>query len=184
VQEAPGQTVVAVVGAGHVAGMTTYLGQKIDRDALSVIPTVSLLTRSLKWVIPILVLSAFYFGYKKHAGEGLEQMLYAWILPNSIAAGLFSIIARAKWLTVLAAFVASPITSLNPTIGAGMVAGLVEAWLRRPTVEDCERIPEAITSVAGFYANPFTRVLLVAAAATLGSALGAWIGAAIIAWLL
>ncbi len=58
-----------------------------------------------------------------------------------------------------------------------MVAGLVEAWLRRPRVEDCEGVPEAVRSVGSMYRNRVTRVLLVAVLATLGSALGAWVGA-------
>jgi pheromone shutdown protein TraB len=73
--------------------------------------------------------------------------------------------------------VASPITSLNPTIPVGVVTGLVEASLRRPTVADCERIPEDTKTWRGLYRNQFTRVLLVAAFTTIGSALGAWIGA-------
>jgi pheromone shutdown protein TraB len=103
-------------------------------------------------------------------------MLYAWILPNAIFAGVLSIVALAHPLTVLTAFVASPITSLNPTIGAGMVAGLVEAYLRRPTVEDCEGVQKAASSIPALYKNRVTRVLLVVVLASLGSALGAWIG--------
>ena len=85
--------------------------------------------------------------------------------------------ALAHPLTVLTAFVASPITSLNPTIGAGMVVGLVEAWLRKPTVEDCERLGNEVTTFAGMRKNPVSRTFLVAIAATMGSALGAYIGA-------
>jgi pheromone shutdown-related protein TraB len=178
IQEAPGRKIVAVVGAGHVTGMVGYLGATVDRDALTVIPKPSLLSRSLKWVIPTLMLSAFYWGYREHSGQGLVEMLYAWVLPNSIGAAVLAAVAGATPLTILTAAVASPITSLNPTIGAGMVAGLVEAWQRRPTVEDCEGINDAISSLRGTYRNPFTRVLLVAVGATLGSALGAYVGAA------
>lgn len=177
IQEAPGRRIVAVVGAGHVAGMVEYLGQSVDRQALSVIPSPSPLTRALKWVIPVIVLGAFYFGYREHSGEGLSRMLYAWVLPNSIAAGVLSALAGARPLTILVAFIASPITSLNPTIGAGIVAGLCEAYLRKPTVHDCEHINEAMLTLKGMYKNPFTRVLLVAIGATIGSAVGAWIGA-------
>lgn len=178
IQEAPGRTIVAVVGAGHVSGMVNYLGTEVDREALSVIPNPGLLAQSLKWIIPVIILSAFYWGYREHSGQGLAEMLYAWILPNSIGAALFSAIAGATPLTIVVAAVASPITSLNPTIGAGMVAALVEAWRRRPTVEDCEGIQDAVLSLRGMYANRFTRVLLVAVGATLGSALGAYVGAA------
>lgn len=176
IQEAPGQTIVAVVGAGHVEGVLSHLGERVDRAALSVIPPTSKLTQALKWVIPVVVLGAFYYGYTKHSGEDFRHMLYAWILPNSILAAVLSAVAGAKLLTILTAFVASPITSLNPTIGAGMVAGLMEAWLRKPTVTDCERIADDMLTVRGVYANRFTRVLLVAVLATIGSALGAWIG--------
>jgi len=177
IQEAPGQKVVAVVGAGHVEGMLSHLGKTADRDELSKLPPPSRVTAVLKWVIPILVLAAFYKGYLDHSGEGLREMLFAWILPNCAAAAIGGIAAGAKPLTVLVGLVASPITSLNPTIGAGMVAGLVEAWLRRPTVADCERINDDVSSLRGVYKNRFTRVLLVTMLVTIGSAVGAWIGA-------
>lgn len=177
VREAPGKKIVAVVGAGHVAGMLARVNETVDRDKLSLIPPPSRTAFVLKLVIPLIVLSAFYYGYREHSTESFLYMLYAWILPNSVMAALLTALAAAKPLTVLVAGLASPITSLNPTIGAGMVSGLLEAWLRKPTVADCERIQEDITSLRGIYKNQFTRVLLVAVASTLGSALGAWIGA-------
>jgi pheromone shutdown-related protein TraB len=177
IREAPGKRIVAVVGAAHVEGMVSHLNSEVDREALSKIPPPTLTSQLIKWIIPMIVLGAFYYGYTQHEGETLEKMIYAWVLPNSILAGLMAIIAGAKPLTVLTVIVASPITSLNPTIGAGMVGGLVEAWLRKPTVRDCERIPEDSTSIRGVYRNPFMRVLLVALLSTIGSALGAYVGA-------
>jgi len=96
-------------------------------------------------------------------------------------AALLTATALAKPLSVVTAFLCSPVTSLNPLLPAGVVVGLVEAWLRKPTVEDCERINEDVQSLRGIYRNQFTRVLLVAVMATLGSALGAWVG---IGWVL
>lgn len=176
IEEAPGKVVVAIVGAGHVSGMTEHLGKKVDREALMRIPTPTLASRVVKWIIPVVILSAFAYGYHQHQGQGLKDMLFAWVLPNAVVAGLFTLIARGKLLSVLTAIVASPITSLNPTIGAGMVVGLVEAYLRRPTVEDCERLSSDMTSWAGMKKNPLSHILIVAIAATLGSALGAYIG--------
>lgn len=184
IQEAPGARIVAVVGAGHVQGMLTHLGEQVDREALSQLPPPSRTVQLLKWVIPTIILLAFYWGYQKHAGEGLQRMLLAWVLPNSISAGLLGIAALAHPLTVLVAAIASPITSLNPTISAGVVAGLVEAWLRRPTVEDCEGVQDAVRSWRGIYGNRVTRVLLVAAAVTIGSAVGAWVGVPLVMMLL
>jgi pheromone shutdown-related protein TraB len=177
VREAPGKKIVAVVGAGHVEGMVGYLEEEVDREALSKIPPPSKFAQALKWIIPLIVLAAFYKGYYDHQEQGLREMIYAWVLPNSIAAGALAIAALAKPLTIITSMIASPITSLNPTIPVGVVTGLVEANLRRPTVEDCENIPEDTKTWRGIYKNQFTRVLLVAALTTIGSALGAWIGA-------
>jgi pheromone shutdown protein TraB len=57
-----------------------------------------------------------------------------------------------------------------------MPVGLSEAWLRRPTVADCEAINEDVQSLRGIYKNRFTRVLLVALLSTFGAAIGAWTG--------
>ena len=180
-QDAPGQTIVAVVGAGHVPGMTGYFDTPIDREPLKQLPPPRWYTGLIKWIIPIAILAAFAVGISSNETGSFTDMLTAWILPNAIVALLFTALAGGKPLSILTAGVASPITSLNPLLGAGMVVGLVEAWLRKPTVEDAERINADVQSLRGLYRNPFTRVLLVAVAATLGSAVGAWIGGA---WIL
>ncbi len=177
IEEAPGKTIVAVVGAAHVPGMVANFGKAIDREALDAQPKKKVWVSMLKWLIPAIVLAAFTYGYSKHEGQTLEAMLYAWILPNSIAAAFLTLVALGRPLSIITAFVASPITSLNPLLGAGMVVGLVEAWLRKPTVEDAENINRDVQTWRGFYKNAFTRVLVVAFMATIGSALGAWIGA-------
>ena len=79
------------------------------------------------------------------------------------------------------AFVAAPLTSLNPLIAAGWIAGLVQAWIKNPTVEDLEDLPEAITSFGGFWRNHVTRILLVVVLANLGSTLGTFIAGTLIA---
>lgn len=176
IEEAEGQKIVGVVGAAHVPGMKENFGKPIDRAKLDVLPPPSRVVAALKWVIPLLLLAAFSYGYLKNQNVPLQDMIMGWVLPNSIMSALFTAIAGGKILSILAAFIASPITSLNPLIQAGMVVGLLEAWLRKPTVEDCENINRDVQSWRGIYKNPVTRTLLVAVAATLGSAIGAWIG--------
>lgn len=178
VREAPGQNVVAVVGAAHVEGMKRYLNEPVDREALTVIPPPSLLTQVLKWVIPVAVLGAFYWGWREHSGTRLQEMIFAWVLPTSILGGLGTLLSGGKLLSVLSAVLASPITTLHPAIGVGMIVAPVEAWLRKPTVEDCEQVPEAVTSFRGAFRNPFTRVLIVTLGSSVGAALGMYIGTA------
>ena len=176
IEDAPGETVVAVVGAGHVEGMVGYLGRGADREALSVIPPQKTWAKALKWVIPALILGAFAFGYTKLAGHTFQDMVEAWVLPNAISAAIFCALAGARPLSALTAAIVSPITSLNPALPAGGVVGLLEAWLRKPTVADARRLADDSMTLKGLYKNPFSRVLWVAVMTNLGSALGAYIG--------
>jgi len=176
IQEAPGQKIVGVVGAAHVAGMVEKLGVSANYEELSRLPAPGKLGQVLQWLIPALILGAFYFGFRKHGTAGLEEMVLAWVLPTAALSAALSIVALAHPLTVLSAALAAPITTLNPAVGVGMVTGLVEALLRRPTVEDCEGAQKAVQSLGGIYRNRATRVLLVFALSSLGAALGAWIG--------
>ncbi|MCB9667470.1 MAG: TraB/GumN family protein [Myxococcales bacterium] len=176
IQEAPGQTIVAVVGAGHVEGMVNHLGESVDRKALQVIPPPSIWATVLAWLIPALVLASFIWGYQKHAGQTLGAMLLAWCLPTSVGAALMTIGAGARAWTVVAAFFSSPLTTLNPAIGVGMVTGPIEAALRRPTIEDCENI-QYVSTLKDWYQNRVTRVLLVVIFSSIGAAAGAFVGA-------
>lgn len=177
IREASGKKIVGVVGAAHVEGMVRLLDQPVDRASLSLIPPPSPWTRVLAWVIPVLMLLAFYKGYHDHQGQRLEEMLLAWAIPTGALAGVFTLLALGHPITILSAVVAAPITTLHPAIGAGMVTGLVEAWVRKPTVEDCEKVAEAVSSVRSVYSNRVTRVLLVSVLSSIGAALGAWVGA-------
>jgi len=183
IEDAPGKKIVAVVGAGHVSGMKEVFGKPVDRKILDQLPPKRRYLSLLKWLIPALLVAAFFVGYSKHEGESVGEMLKAWILPNSIFCAVLTAAAGGKLLSIVIAFCASPITSLNPLLGAGLVVGLAEAWFRKPTVADCERINDDVQSIRGIYKNPFTRVLLVAVAATIGSAMGAWIGLAWVSWI-
>ena len=53
---------------------------------------------------------------------------------------------------------------------------MAEAWKRRPTVADCERIRDDAESIRGWYRNPFLRVLVVFILANLGATIGVWFG--------
>ena len=110
--------------------MKTYFGKPVDRTAIEQIPPPSRWTRWLKWILPATILAAFAFGASGSDGQSWQEMLLAWVLPNSIMAALLTAIARGKLLSVVTSFFSSPITSLNPLVGTGMVVGLLEAYLR------------------------------------------------------
>ena len=91
-----------------------------------------------------------------------------------------ALVALAHPVTIIASFAAAPITSLNPTIGVGMVTGILQALLRKPRVQDFESLHRDIMSLRGFYRNRFTHALLVFLLSSVGSAVGTFIG---IPWL-
>jgi pheromone shutdown protein TraB len=100
-------------------------------------------------------------------------MITWWVLANAVLAGLGAAVALAHPLTIFSAIVASPLTSLNPMMAAGWVAGLVEVLLVKPKVRDFEMLPEDISSLKGFWKNKITRILLVVVFTNIGSSLGA-----------
>jgi len=182
IREAPGQRVVGVVGAGHVGGMVRYLNAEVDRNALSEIPPRSWLSRIGPWLLPAIVLGAFYVALRSAPRE-LGSLLSAWALPNAVFVAAFALVARAQLLTVLAATLAAPLVALFPRVDAGMLAAWVEAALRRPTLADREGLSQ-VASLADWRQNRFTRVLIVGFAATAGSTLGAIVGAILVLALL
>lgn len=175
-KEAKGKNVVAVVGAGHVPGITRYFNEDIDIEPINKRPAPSKVWTVIKWLFPVILILSFVYGFYSKGFDSLQDMLLAWVLPNSIGALLFCLLAGAKPLSSLTSIFLSPITSLTPVIGTGVVVGLLEAWLRKPTVEDCERINEEAHTLKGFYKNPVTRTLIVAFMASMGSSIGAYVG--------
>ena len=174
---APGRKLVAVVGAGHVQGVLVNLGRRVDRALLEKLPRPSRLRRAIGWSIPMIALGCFCLcGWRSHSNEALYHMLLAWVLPTSLACALCTAMAGAHPIAIIAGLLTAPIAALNPLIGAGMVTALVQAWVRRPSVANCEAIPKSISSVRGWYRNPATRVLLVFLLSSVGAAIGTLIG--------
>ena len=178
---APGKKIVAVVGAGHVKGIKEHIINDIPLGPVMEIPPKSVIPQILKWAIPLSILVLLVVGFFKGGVEHSAQSIYIWILVNAVLSAVGTAIAFGHPLTILSAFVGAPITSLNPMIAAGWVAGLVQAWIKKPTVHDLEDLPNAISSVKGFWLNPVSRILLVVVLANLGSTFGTIISGAWIA---
>ncbi len=174
IRSAPGETIVAVVGAAHAPGIKRYIhsDDPIDLDELNQIPPAGKLGRILKWGIPLAIMALFVAGFATEGKDAGKDMIWIWLAANGIFAGLGAIIALAHPITIAAAILAAPLTSLNPMIAAGWVSGLVEAFSRKPKVKDLEAIPEDITSARGFWRNNVTRILLVVIFTNLGSTIG------------
>lgn len=181
IASSPGQKVVAVVGAGHVPGITEYLGDDIDILALEEIPPPSPWGKILGWGIPLAILSLIIYGLMTAGTEVGGQMLLDWLWVNAAFGGLGSLMALAHPVTIIVAFLVSPFTSANPMIAAGWVAGLVEATIRKPRVEDFEDLGAQPLTFRLFWRNRVTRVLLVMLLTNLMGGLGTFLSGGLIA---
>ncbi len=170
-----GKKVVAVVGAGHIKGIKKHLEKKkldVDLKELEYVPKKRFsILKAIGYTIPVLfaalIIYAFYF---KGLDLALEMFIY-WFLINGICSAIGTAIARGHILSILTAFVAAPITSLNPAIAAGWVAGYVEAKLRTPVIKDFKNLSK-IDSLKEFWNNRVIRLLMVVALANVGSMIG------------
>lgn len=175
IRTAPGKRIVAVVGAGHVPGIKRYWNQDIDMEVLQQLPPPGKVGKTLKWLIPSAIIALIVYGFFAAGSKAGVEMVKWWVLANGVLASLGAIIALAHPFTIAAAFLAAPITSLNPMIAAGWVSGLVETVSRKPTVRDFESLGEDITSVKGFWKNKITRILLVVVFTNIGSSVGTFV---------
>ena len=184
IRTAPGQKIVAVVGAGHVPGIKKYWNTDIDIQALEQLPPKSHTAGFLKWLIPGAIMAMFIAGFFYGGTQAGKDMIIWWIAANAILAGIGAMIALAHPITIVSSMLAAPLTSLNPMIAAGWVSGLVEAFSRKPKVKDLEKLPEDILSVRGFWRNKVTRILLVVVFTNLGSSIGTFVAFPVIVKLL
>ncbi|HQO91998.1 MAG TPA: TraB/GumN family protein [bacterium] len=171
-----GNTTVAVVGAAHVPGIIGHFQNEktegADLSEIECIPPASKVTKLLPWLIPAIIIFMFIWGFiNGDSSTTMEAAIY-WILINGVLSALGCIIALGHPLTVLAGFIAAPITSLNPTIGAGMVTGLVQLYLVKPTVKDLENASSDTLKLKGWWSNRLTRALLVSLFSSIGSSIG------------
>ncbi|MCJ7841992.1 TraB/GumN family protein [Lederbergia sp. NSJ-179] len=177
IKEAPGQKVVAVLGAAHVPGITKEIEKEHDLQQLSKLPPKSKAPKIIGWSIPILILSIILYTFIANPSAGWQQMI-SWLLWHGSLSAIGTALAFGHPLAILTAFIAAPITSLSPLLASGWFAGIVQAYVSKPNVKDFETLAEDVFHFKGFWHNKVTRVLLVVILANLGSSIGTFIGGA------
>ena len=160
IKTAPGKKVMAIIGAAHCNGILRNLENDIDTDELEIVPKKKGLGTVLKWAIPAFIIFMVVYTLFVNKDVGMAQ-IKSWILWNGTLSAIGVLLSRGHILSILTAFIMSPITSLNPLLAAGWFAGIVEATVRKPKVKDFEDIAEDTSSFKGFFKNGVTRVLLV-----------------------
>jgi pheromone shutdown-related protein TraB len=167
--------VIAVVGAGHIEGIKKHLKKKkikVDLEKLEFIPKKRFsILKLIGYAIPVLFVVLVGWAFFTKGSELVISMFFYWFIINGVCSAVGTAIARGHPLSIGTAFVAAPITSLNPFIAAGWVAGYVEAKLRTPVIKDFKELGK-IESIREFLNNRVIRLLMVVALANLGSMIG------------
>ena len=174
--------IVAVVGAGHVAGIKKFLSHPElipPREELCALPTKrfsitiwKLLVIGLGVVLVLTLLAFMFMGISFHL---LLKALFWWFIINGIFSAAGVVVARGHPLSALTAFAVAWLTSLTPFLAAGLFAGLVEAHLRRLGMEDAKGMLNP-GSLRELTRNKLFKVILVVVMANIGGIAGTLIG--------
>lgn len=175
-----GRNVVAVVGAGHVAGMAEAIsaGRDADLAALETLPEPSPVMKLLGWSIAALVVGSLaYIGVTKGPEAAGRNALH-WVLATGGPTALGAVLALGHPFTVLSGFLAAPITSLSPVIGAGYVTAFVQAYVLPPRVREFESVSDDIGTLRAWWSSRLLRVFLVFILTSIGGTIGTLMGGA------
>ncbi|HCC55100.1 MAG TPA: TraB family protein [Desulfobulbaceae bacterium] len=178
IKAAAGKRLVAVVGAGHIAGIKEALGEdRSDQmEEINIIPPVSKVWEVIGWAIPALIVAAMLgIAFTKGAEVAGDNLLF-WILATGLPAALGAILALAHPFTIFSAFVGAPITTLLPILGVGHVTAFVQVMSQPPLVIEFETVLRDMATFSGWWRNRLLRLFLAFTLPSIGAVAGMWIG--------
>lgn len=178
---AKGKKIVAVLGAGHLPGVEKHLqafasgAEKPDVSDISSVPAKGVGSKIAGWILPALIVALIVAGFFTGGAKSSLDLLVRWLLWNGSLSAAGALLAAGHPLAIIAGFVGAPVATLNPFIGVGLFTGIVQAWARKPKVEDMEKLSEDVSSLKTIYKNRILRVLLVFFLSSIGGAIGNFI---------
>jgi len=180
--DTPPRNVLAVVGAGHLAGLSRELAEQREdpatlRAALEAVPK----KRKVPWFtlfIAVLLIGGVAWGFQSGGLKLASGVLVQWFVATSVLAAIGAIIAGGHPLSVLAGAIVAPFKPFRPAIPAGAVSALVEARIRKPTYADFISLRDDVRTLRGWYRNRVARTLLVFILTNFGTIAGEWIAIA------
>jgi len=178
IKEAEGDTVVAVVGAGHVEGIKKALLE--DRSSqmaeINRIPPISPIWKIIGWSIPAIIIGSIFLIGLRHGGAVAGDNILYWILANGIPAAIGAALGLAHPFTIIGAFIAAPLTSLTPVIGAGYVTAFLQVMFMPPVVREFETVLDDLGTFKGWFHNRLLKVFLAFLLPGFGSMIGTYVG--------
>lgn len=181
-QHAAAREVLAVVGAGHLQGMEKHLREDSREPAALRAELEAVKEKSsFPWftlLLAFFVLGGFAWGFWRGGAEVGGELILEWVLVTGTLGAIGCLLAGGHPLSILTAFVSSPITPLHPALASGTLSALVEAWVRKPTYADFMALRDDVQTVGGWWRNRVARTLLNFFLTSFGTAIGVWTGGA------
>ncbi len=192
-----GRDVVAVVGAGHRAGIEGYL------DAPETLPPMESLVGQqegsrFSWykLVGYLLTFVFLAFFVLIAMAGVRSAFFlklvgAWFLFNGLITFALSRLGGAHWSSAAVGGALAWLTSLNPLLAPGWFAGYVELRYTTVNVADISTLNEILddeeSPLMDLFARmrqvPLFKLILVVALTNVGSFLGTWLFVAAIPYI-
>ncbi|MDF3819918.1 TraB/GumN family protein [Leptospira sp. 96542] len=172
--EAP-KSVVAVVGAGHLAGIAQHISTPRDLTPLETVPKKSVWDNFSVIAYPLFFASLIGYLTWSQGGEAGLDIVYKLIFIKGGLAALGALLALAHPVSILLAFVTAPVGTFVPIFKAGWVSALSESYLRKPLAEDFEKIADDSETFRGFWKNRVLHIFLVFFLPQFGSTIGTFI---------
>ena len=173
-ENSPFERAVIVLGAGHVPGITRF---REDPSTLPPMKDLVSMPKKFPWgkTVGVLVIILFAVIILAIAFSGATDLLIWaiiwWVLINGVLAGAATLIARGHPFAAATAAGLAWMTSLNPFLACGWFAAIVQAKFQPPHATDFKAIGKA-NSIREMFSIPLFKIILVAAAANIGSILG------------
>ncbi len=181
--EASKGKVLAVMGAGHLKGVEEKLlaepPSKERVEQLLVIPKKGTVKKLLPFALPALMIGVLVYLASQGDIEALKESTLTWLSINAVCAAFFVLIVGGHPLSILSAAIASPITSLNPTLAAGWFAGAAQLRFSAPRTKDLQEFL-MMDKLRLLFTNRTGKVLMVTVMGNIGSSIGAWIAGPLI----
>jgi pheromone shutdown-related protein TraB len=172
----PVRRVLAVLGAGHLAGIERELTTQQTEPSTLLADLKSTPPPSSwpKWValgILAVIVAAIVYSFTRGAAFGAVA-LRDWILFTGCFAALGAALGGGHILSIITAFVIAPLKPFRPIVPSGAFSAGMEMWLRRPRVADFESLRDDVLDWRGWWRNRVSRTLLVFMLTNIGMMIG------------
>lgn len=172
------RNVLAVIGAGHLQGLSQHLRtdsgnpQQLRETLNSTKPK-----SKIPWftiLFAAFLFGGFAWGFHQGGAQLGGDLILRFITLSMIGGAVGATLAGAHPLSILGGAAASPLTPLHPALASGTISALIEATIRKPTHEDFMDLRQDVQTVRGWWRNRVSRTLVNFFLTSLGTAIGVW----------